>query len=115
MPVINFNPPDPREPGRTTSGYAWAVEFTIGLWGMVPSGSAKAQIFATANAANDPTAESSIREVAATPADVAGFLAANPDVWMKIQAFLDGLIQRDLGGTVVAAPAPPEWATSPAV
>jgi hypothetical protein len=107
MPIINVPIDDPREPGRTVLGWAWA-EF-IAIDAAAESVTIRSRIWHSAAAAYDPAAESFVRTYLVAGDDYRALVAANPQLWGAIAGLADGVLQAEMGGEVVPATLP-EWA-----
>ncbi len=107
MPLTNVPLIDPREPGRTVQGWAWAEQIRIDA--ASESVTIVARVWHSAEAAYDPAAESFTRTTVVDGEAYRALVAGNPQLWGSIAGLADGVLQSQLGGTVAPAVLP-EWA-----
>lgn len=108
MSVIDIQLPDGREPGRTTSAYAWGPSYRAGVDRIVVD----VEFFATFNAAFGGGNIAGKREISIEGRDYRNFVRRNRELVLANLAAIDVEIQRRHGGTIVPAELPP-WAYEP--
>lgn len=107
MPVINIPLPDAREPGRTTTAYAYGPSLRIEAAdpedGVIRIG---VHWYATPTAAMTGGAVATESSITLSGRDYRNWVRANPDLYLATIASIDAEIQARHGGTIVPATLP---------
>lgn len=107
MPVIDIPLDDPREPGRTTTAYAYGPSLRIDAAnpedGMIRIG---LHWYATPAAAMTGGAIAAESSITLSDREYRNWVRANPDLYLATIASIDAEIQARHGGTIVPATLP---------
>ena len=107
MPVIDIPLPDAREPGRTTTAYAYGPTLEI-LAPDPEDGTIRIGVhwYATPAAAMSGGEVATRATIALSGREYRNWVRANPDLYIDTIASIDAVIQARYGGTIVKATLP---------
>lgn len=107
MPVIDIPLPDRREPGRSTTAYAYGPTLSIQAIdpedGVITVG---VHFYSTPAAAMSGGEVATRATIALSGREYRNWVRANPDLYLDTIASIDAVIQARHGGTIVPATLP---------
>ena len=107
MPVIDIPLPDRREPGRSTTAYAYGPTLSIQAIdpedGVITVG---VHFYSTPSAAMGGGEVATRATIALSGREYRNWVRANPDLYLDTIASIDAVIRARYGGTIVKATLP---------